>query len=111
MASPLNWAVTLSVPCGSELVIRMAEQVAAVVAVPAVEGVQAIAAPNGVDPLKNCTVLPMATPLLTVEATVAVSLTLEPAVAEVVLEASEVVVACPPPVTVIELAADGPMAL
>ena len=107
----MNCAVTLSVPWGSELVIRMAEQVAGVVAVPEVDGVQATEEPSAVVPLKNCTVLPMTTPLLTVDVTVAVSLTVEPTVVEVVLDASVVVVVWVPPVTVIVPAADGPIEL
>ena len=98
-------------PCGSAVVIRTAVQVAGVVAVPAVEGEHVTALPSTVVPLKNCTVLDMAGPLLAVEVTVAVRITLVPTDADGALEMSVVLVACVPLVTVILPAGDGPTEL
>ena len=98
-------------PCGSAVVIRTAVQVAGVVRVPAVEGEQVTALPTKLVPLKNCTVLVIAGPLLMVDLTVAVRVMLVPADADGALEMSYVVVAWPPVVTVMLPAADGPTEL
>ena len=86
-------AVTLSVPCGSDVVLRVAVHVAGVVGVPAVDGEQAAALPSKLVPLKNCTVLVMAGPLFAPEVTVAVSVTLLSTASDGALEMRAVVVA------------------